>query len=128
MQARQYALRPSCSLVLQHTREPRSYHGGVLGGRPPHRPLSPWFESRMSPKFKPLTVVLPCLFIWLLAFEVIEGLTGLQVAYLEAFSVPEAGLQFVRWVGWIPLASLGLWISERRGKSKQPAGAAMPAR
>lgn len=90
--------------------------------------LSPWFESRMSPKFKPLTVVLPCLFIWLLAFEVTEGLTGLQVAYLEAFSVPEAGLQFVRWVGWIPLASLGLWISERRGKSKQPAGAAMPAR
>lgn len=90
--------------------------------------LSPWFESRMSPKFKPLTIVMPCLFIWLLAFEVVENLTGLRMAYLEAFSVPEAGLQFLRWVGWIPLASLGLWISERRGRAKQPAGVAMPAR
>lgn len=90
--------------------------------------LSPWFESRMSPKFKPLTVVLPCLFIWLLAFEVAENLTGLKVAYLEAISVPEAGLQFLRWVGWIPLASLGLWISERRAKAKQPAGATASAR
>ncbi len=90
--------------------------------------LSPWFESRMSLKFKPLTIVMPCLFIWLLAFEVVENLTGLRMAYLEAFSVPEAGLQFLRWVGWIPLASLGLWISERRGRAKQPAGVAMPAR
>lgn len=90
--------------------------------------LSPWFESRMSPKFKPLTIVMPCLFIWLLAFEVVENLTGLRMAYLEAFSVPEAGLQFLRWVGWIPLASLGLWISERRGRAKQHAGVAMPAR
>lgn len=90
--------------------------------------LSPWFESRMSPKFKPLTVVLPCLFIWLLAFEVIEGLTGWQTAYLEAESMKEAGLQFLRWVGWIPLASLGLWISERRAKKRDPSGAVASVR
>ena len=46
----------------------------------------------------------------------------------DAITVPEAGLQFLRWVGWIPLASLGLWISERRAKAKQPAGAAASAR
>jgi YjbE family integral membrane protein len=84
--------------------------------------VSPWFGQRLGPRFQLLTVVLPCLLLWLLAFEVIGGLTGRPVGYLEATGWPEAVLQFVRWVGWIPLASLGLWLSERRARRRRAGG------
>ncbi|MBM3549079.1 MAG: TerC family protein [Alphaproteobacteria bacterium] len=81
--------------------------------------VSPWFEHRMGPRVRPLTIVLPCLFLWLLAFEVIGGLTGWPVGYLDATNWPEAAMQFVRWVGWIPLASFALWLSERKAKRQR---------
>jgi YjbE family integral membrane protein len=46
--------------------------------------LSPWFEHRLKPSLRPLTVVLPCLALWLLAFEAAAELRGWEIAYLQA--------------------------------------------
>lgn len=84
--------------------------------------VAPWFEHRLGPRVRPLTIVLPVLFLWLLAFEVIGNLIGRPVGYLEATAWPEAGIQFIRWVGWIPVASFGLWLSERRTRRRRAKG------
>jgi YjbE family integral membrane protein len=90
--------------------------------------LSPWFEHRLKPRYRPLTVILPCLLLWLLAFEVVAQHSGLRIAYLDAVEWRDATLQFARWVGWIPLASLGLWLSERRARRVRPRAAAISVR
>jgi YjbE family integral membrane protein len=90
--------------------------------------LSPWFEHRLTARYRSLTVILPCLLLWLLAFEVLADLAGMKLAYLDALGGREAVLQFVRWVGWIPLASLGLWLSERRARKVRPRAQAVSVR
>lgn len=119
--------------VLAWTAAKMIFEEPLLGGLTVHGPaveamltvliftisVAPWFEHRIGPRIRPLTIVLPCLFLWLLAFEVIGTLIGRSVAYLEATAWPEAAMQFLRWVGWIPLASFGLWLSDRRARHRR---------
>jgi YjbE family integral membrane protein len=67
--------------------------------------LASWYSARLPGPLKPLVVLLPALLLWLLGFEVATSLLTLPV---------EGLLEPVRWLGWLPLAVLFLWLRERR--------------
>jgi YjbE family integral membrane protein len=66
--------------------------------------LAPWWASRLQPRHRALTVLLPALLLWLLAFEVAEDIWHFEVDYLEAGDLRDYAVQAVRWFGWLPLA------------------------
>ncbi len=66
--------------------------------------LAPWYATHLRPKHRPLTVLLPGLLLWLLAFEVAEEVWHVEVDYLEASSLRDYAIQALRWFGWLPLA------------------------
>lgn len=75
--------------------------------------LAPWYAERLSPEMKPLTVLLPALLIWMLGFEIASSVWKVQVDYLLATTQGEYLIEGLRWVGWLPLAALFLWVRER---------------
>lgn len=75
--------------------------------------LAPWYAERLSPEMKPLTVLLPALLIWMLGFEIASSVWKVQVDYLLATNEGEYLLEGLRWIGWLPLAALFLWVRER---------------
>ena len=75
--------------------------------------LAPWYAERLSPQMKPLTVLLPALLVWMLAFEVAGSVWKMQVDYLRATNEGEYFLEGLRWIGWLPLAALFLWAREQ---------------
>ncbi len=62
---------------------------------------------------QPMTVLLPALLVWMLAFEVAGSVWKMQVDYLRATSEGEYFLEGLRWIGWLPLAALFLWAREQ---------------
>jgi YjbE family integral membrane protein len=76
--------------------------------------LSPWWAERLSEKMQPLTVLLPALLVWLLAFEVASSAFAVQTRYLESFDAGSQVLAAVRWLGWVPFAAGFLWLREQR--------------
>ncbi|MDB5489521.1 MAG: hypothetical protein JWQ58_3236 [Reyranella sp.] len=75
--------------------------------------LAPWYAERLSPEMKPLTVLLPALLVWMLGFEIASSVWKVQVDYLLATNEGEYLLEGLRWIGWLPLAALFLWVRER---------------
>ena len=75
--------------------------------------LSPWWASRLSERMKPITVLLPALLVWLLAFEAASTLWHVKVSYLSATELGAQALNAARWVGWVPLAITFLYARER---------------
>lgn len=75
--------------------------------------LAPWYSERLSEHMKPLTVLLPALLVWMLAFEVAASVWKMQVDYLRASNEGEYLLEGLRWIGWLPLAALFLWVREQ---------------
>jgi hypothetical protein len=49
----------------------------------------------------------------MLAFEVAASVWKVQVDYLLARDEGEYMLEGVRWLGWLPLAALFLWVREQ---------------
>lgn len=76
--------------------------------------LAPWYSARLSEQMRPLVVLLPAMLVWLLAFEVAAGVWKLQVDYLLATQSGEYMLEATRWLGWLPLAGVFLWLCEQR--------------
>jgi YjbE family integral membrane protein len=75
--------------------------------------LAPWYNERLSDQMKPLTLLLPTVLIWMLAFEVAGTVWKVQADYLMATTQGEYLMEGVRWIGWLPLAALLLWVRER---------------
>lgn len=74
--------------------------------------LAPWYTARLSPQLKPLVVLLPALLIWMLGFEIAASVWKVQVDYLAATTQGEYILEGLRWIGWVPLAALFLWVRD----------------
>ncbi len=53
------------------------------------------------------------LLVWMLAFEVAASVWKVQVDYLLARDQGEYFLEGLRWLGWLPLAALFLWVREQ---------------
>jgi YjbE family integral membrane protein len=74
--------------------------------------LAPWWSERLPRKMQPLVVLLPALLVWLLAFEVatpyLERMGGLFATEMGSYLI-----QAVRWLGWLPLAAVYVWLRER---------------
>lgn len=82
--------------------------------------LAPWYGVHLQPRHRQLTVLLPMMLLWLLAFEVAEDLWHIEVNYLQATTLQDYALQALRWFGWLPLAVAYLaWRARTEGK---PAG------
>ena len=75
--------------------------------------LGPWYSERLAENMKPLVVLLPALLVWMLAFEVAASVWQVQVDYLLARDEGEYMLEGLRWLGWLPLAVLFLWVREQ---------------
>ncbi len=75
--------------------------------------LSPWWAARLPERMKPITVLLPALMVWLLAFEAAATIWHVKVSYLSATEFGSQALNAVRWVGWVPLAVAFLYVRER---------------
>jgi YjbE family integral membrane protein len=75
--------------------------------------LAPWYNERLSDQMKPLTMLLPTVLIWMLAFEVAGTVWKVQADYLMATTQGEYLMEGVRWIGWLPFAALLLWVRER---------------
>ena len=75
--------------------------------------LAPWYNERLSDQMKPLTLLLPTVLIWMLAFEVAGTVWKVQADYLMATTQGEYLMEGVRWIGWLPFAALLLWVRER---------------
>ena len=75
--------------------------------------LSPWYSERLSEQTRPVVVLLPALLVWMLAFEVAGSVWKVQVDYLLARDQGEYFLEGLRWLGWLPLAALFLWVREQ---------------
>jgi len=75
--------------------------------------LAPWYAERLSESMKPLTVLLPAILIWMLGFEVAASVWKVQADYLMATTQGEYLMEGLRWIGWLPLAALFLWMRER---------------
>ncbi len=74
--------------------------------------LAPWYSARLPERMRPLVVLLPALLVWLLAFEVASDIWHVQVDYLHASDMGGYFLNAARWLGWLPLAALFLWVRE----------------
>ncbi len=77
--------------------------------------LAPWYGANLRPRYRSLTVLLPGLLLWLLAFEVAEDVWHLEVDYLEARGLSDYAIQAIRWLGWLPLALAYLAWRNRTG-------------
>jgi YjbE family integral membrane protein len=77
--------------------------------------LAPWYSTHLRPRYRALTVLLPGLLLWLLAFEVAEDVWHLEVDYLAGRSVSDYAVQAIRWLGWLPLALAYLAWRNRAG-------------
>jgi len=75
--------------------------------------LSPWWAARLPERVKPITVLLPALMVWLLAFEAAATVWHVKVSYLSATEFGAQALNAMRWVGWVPLAVAFLYVRER---------------
>ncbi|HTG19477.1 MAG TPA: TerC family protein [Reyranella sp.] len=75
--------------------------------------LAPWCTARLADEKKPLVVLLPALLVWLLAFEVAASVWKIEVRYLQADDTGEYLFQAARWLGWLPLAAVFLWMREQ---------------
>jgi YjbE family integral membrane protein len=75
--------------------------------------LGPWYSERLAENMKPLVVLLPALLVWMLSFEVAASVWKVQVDYLLAREQGEYLLEGLRWLGWLPLAALFLWVREQ---------------
>lgn len=75
--------------------------------------LAPWYTARLSEQMKPLVVLLPAMLVWMLAFEVAASVWKVQVDYLASTTNGEYLLEGLRWIGWLPLAALFLWVREQ---------------
>jgi YjbE family integral membrane protein len=75
--------------------------------------LSPWWAARLSERMQPITVLLPGLLVWLLAFEVAASVWHVPVTYLSATETGAQALNALRWLGWIPFAVALLWLREQ---------------
>jgi YjbE family integral membrane protein len=85
--------------------------------------LAPWYGEHLRPQHRPLTVLLPALLLWLLAFEVAEDVWHFEVDYMEANSLRDYAIQALRWFGWLPLA-----LAYLAWRNRQNAGASAAAR
>jgi len=75
--------------------------------------LAPWYTARLPEQMKSLVVLLPALLIWMLAFEVAASAWKVQADYLLATTNGEYILEGLRWIGWLPLAAIYLWVREQ---------------
>lgn len=75
--------------------------------------LAPWYGERLSEPMKPLTVLLPAILVWMLGFEIAASVWKVQADYLMATTQGEYLMEGLRWIGWLPLAALFLWVRER---------------
>lgn len=75
--------------------------------------LSPWLVARLPERLKPISVLLPALLVWLLAFEAAASIWHVKVSYLSATEFGAQAMNAVRWVGWVPLAIAFLYVRER---------------
>ena len=75
--------------------------------------LAPWYAARLTPRMRPLIVLLPGVLVWLLALEVLASVWQLRIDYLRAATTEEYLLEAVRWLGWLPMAAGYLWLHER---------------
>jgi hypothetical protein len=75
--------------------------------------LAPWWTARLSPRMRPLVVLLPSLMVWLLAFE-IAAPHWPRLADLFATDTGRYLVDGLRWLGWLPIAAGLLWLREQR--------------
>jgi YjbE family integral membrane protein len=75
--------------------------------------LAPWYTARASEVLKPLAALVPGILIWMLCFEVAGSVWQRQIDYLTASDTAGYALEALRWLGWLPLAALYLWVRER---------------
>lgn len=75
--------------------------------------LAPWYGARLPAALKPITLLLPALLAWLLAFETAASLLALRVDYLSASGTRGQLIELARWLGWLPPAAGLLWLRER---------------
>jgi len=85
--------------------------------------LSPWWAARLPERMKPITVLLPALLVWLLAFEAAATVWHVKVSYLSATEFGAQALNAARWVGWLPPAIAFLYVRERWNRQSATAGA-----
>ena len=91
--------------------------------------LAAWLTARLPDNRKPLVALVPALLVWLLAFEVAASAWNLEARYLKADDMTDYLFQAARWLGWLPLAAVFLWLRERVARIRGPcvAGAASHA-
>jgi YjbE family integral membrane protein len=75
--------------------------------------LAPWYTERLSETSRPLVALLPGMLAWMLAVEIAGSFFKIQVDYLLASETGGYALEAIRWLGWLPLAVLYLWLRER---------------
>jgi YjbE family integral membrane protein len=75
--------------------------------------LAPWYTERLSETSKPLVALLPGMLVWMLAVEIAGSYFKLQVDYLLASETGGYALEAIRWLGWLPLAVVYLWLREQ---------------
>jgi YjbE family integral membrane protein len=75
--------------------------------------LAPWYTERLSETSKPLVALLPAMLVWMLAVEVAGSYLKVQIDYLLTSETGGYALEAIRWLGWLPLAALYLWIREQ---------------
>lgn len=75
--------------------------------------LAPWWSQRLSQQMKPLIILLPSLLVWLLAFEVASPYWP-RLSEMFTTDMGRYALDAMRWLGWVPLAALFLWLREQR--------------
>lgn len=80
--------------------------------------IEPWVSNRLTPRHRPLAIIIPGIVMWLLGFQLLADHYGWEMKYLDAHTTGDALLQFARWVGWLPFA-LAYLTYERRVRRQQ---------
>lgn len=75
--------------------------------------LEPWLRQRLTPQLQPLAIIVPGVVLWLLVVQLGARWLGIEASYLGARTVGEAGIQALKWVGWVPFALLYLYVHRR---------------
>ena len=75
--------------------------------------LAPWYTERLSETSKPLVALLPGMLAWMLAVEMAGSYFQVQIDYLLTSETGGYAFEAIRWLGWLPLAALYLWLRER---------------
>ena len=76
--------------------------------------LAPWFRKGLGNYYRTVAIALPGMLVWLIATGVLMDVLNVPRSVTGELSMTEAGLHFLRWVGWMPLAAVYFWLSERR--------------